>query len=64
MRDAEKNAEELRLGKMIATGAIRPAIDPSDRSWTAWPGLQMPSDTAEQIIWLDLDERGDGYVGH
>ena len=50
------SAPELRWQEMVASGAIRPASDPADRSWTNWPGLGLPAGTAQKIVDLDRDK--------
>jgi PIN domain len=34
---------DLRYQELVAAGAVRPAVDPDDRSWTSWRGLGLPA---------------------
>lgn len=50
------SAAELGWQEMVKAGRVRPAADPSDRSWSRWPGLGLPAGVAQELIDLDRDE--------
>jgi antitoxin (DNA-binding transcriptional repressor) of toxin-antitoxin stability system len=47
---------DLRLQELLASGAVRPAATPDDRSWARWRGLGLPSGTAQAILDADRGE--------
>jgi antitoxin (DNA-binding transcriptional repressor) of toxin-antitoxin stability system len=47
---------DLRYQELVATGTVRPAVDPDDRSWTSWRGLGLPAGAAQSIIDADRGE--------
>jgi antitoxin (DNA-binding transcriptional repressor) of toxin-antitoxin stability system len=47
---------DLRLQELVTSGAVRPATNPDDRSWTSWRGLGLPPGSAQAILDADRGE--------
>jgi antitoxin (DNA-binding transcriptional repressor) of toxin-antitoxin stability system len=47
---------DLRWQELLASGAVRPAADPDDRSWASWRGLGLPAGSAQELVDADRGE--------
>jgi len=47
---------ELRMRELVASGALRPPVDPDDRPWTGWRGLGLPEGSADAILDAEREE--------
>ena len=52
---ASRTPRPSRYEELVATGVIRPALEPGD-PLAAWPDVRLPRGTAAQLIDSDRDE--------
>jgi antitoxin (DNA-binding transcriptional repressor) of toxin-antitoxin stability system len=46
---------DLQWRELLASGAVRPAAAPTDRSWASWRGLGLPAGSAQAILDADRE---------